>query len=76
MGQNIPTLYTIDLNTGAATLVGQVGIDTFNYRVTGMSVAPDLGGNGNPNGVPLPLPVLAGPVIAGVAMWMRRRVAK
>jgi hypothetical protein len=75
MGQNIPTLYTIDLATGAATLVGQVGIDTFNYRVTGISVAPDFS-NGGPNGVPLPLPVVVGPVMAGVAIWMRRRAVR
>ncbi|MEZ0268325.1 MAG: DUF4394 domain-containing protein [Phycisphaerae bacterium] len=74
-GQNIPTLYTIDLATGAATIVGAVGIDTSTYRVTGISVAPDFS-SGGPNGVPLPLPVVAGPVIAGVAMWMRRRAAR
>ncbi|HYE20070.1 MAG TPA: DUF4394 domain-containing protein [Tepidisphaeraceae bacterium] len=76
-GQNIPTLYTINLATGAATIVGAVGVDTFNYRVTGISVAPDFSnGGGGPNGVPLPLPVVAGPVIAGVAMWMRRRAVR
>jgi hypothetical protein len=53
-------------------LVGQIGIDNSQFRLTGLSVAPVQapGGGGN---VPLPAAVLAAPVLAIVAgRWSRR----
>ena len=74
-GQYIPTLYSINLATGAATAIGPVGIDTSVYRVTGISVLPDNapGGSGN---VPIPLAVVAGPALAGLAMVARKRAKR
>jgi hypothetical protein len=74
--QNVPfsTLYTINLATGLASPVGQIGIDNSQFVLTGLSVAPVAGpGGGGPNGAPLPAAALAGPVLAGVAgIWSRR----
>jgi hypothetical protein len=70
----LPNLYVVDLNTGAATLVGAVGITT-DQRVSGMSVAlaAPPGGGGGPN-VPLPAGALLGPVSAALAMKYAKRL--
>jgi hypothetical protein len=67
----VPNLYTIDLTTGAATLVGAVGI-TSAQRVSGLSVAPEPGGPGN--NIPLPAALLAAPAGAALALRHSRRL--
>jgi hypothetical protein len=71
---NVPTLYSVNLATGALTSLGAVNIDTDNYRVTGLSVAPADGPGGGPgNNVPLPMAALAGPAVAAIALAKSRR---
>ena len=73
------TLYTIDLSTGLATPVGQIGIDNSQFLVTGLSVAPVQGpGGGGPNGAPVPAAAVMAPLAAAIAgawsrRWRRRR---
>lgn len=67
----LPNLYTINLATGVATLVGPVGI-TSEQRVSGLSVAPEPGGPGN--NVPLPAALLAAPLAAALAMKRSKRM--
>ena len=71
---NSSALYTINLATGAATLVGTIGIDYSQFQVTGLSVAPAAvppGGGGGAN-APLPPAALAGSV-GGLLILARRR---
>jgi len=71
---NTKTLYSIDLNTGIATSLGIVGIDS-GVEVYGLAVAPAPGGGGG--GVPLPLGLWAAvPAIALVAKAKRVRSLK
>ena len=71
-GNTDSTFYTVNLNTGAATAVGQIGIDTTQFLVSGISVAPAGGGNN----APLPAAAVVGPmgaVLAGMAARRWRR---
>jgi hypothetical protein len=68
----IPNLYTVDLNTGAATLVGAVGITT-DQRVSGVSVALAQGPGGGGNNIPLPAALLLAPVGAVLAWKHSKR---
>jgi hypothetical protein len=76
-GDSTTTFYTLNLATGQATATGVIGIDTTNFLVSGIAVAPQVtppGGGGN--SAPLPAGVVVGPVGAALAGLVARRFRK